>query len=294
MKNYLKICLKSLAVFSIILLSNSCSDDDGRLDQNYTLNATTDVITNVTVSSVRSFVSETDDLNYSVSLDRTFDSDADVRIEVEFDDTRFFRTNLTVPAGETSASGVLVFRADDGIDLESIVLEDFIKVRALSILPSQPKAGESYPATSNDLLLDLVSEVGAVTLNIDWTGDSSVDIDFALLNLDTFTFPAGGVTGATLSKPETLVLSNSNAGLPDGNYLVLYRSYSSTTGPVDLNTTIIDASGNSFDISTLTNPSIENPLQVGTGWTTAKIAMVAVKSTSEDGTVSWTFSNPSN
>lgn len=218
MKNikYLFISLSFLAFFA-------CDDsDDGAI-------ALTDVAVEATIAADKDLVEETDDVGYSVSINQTFSSDADMRVNVRFNDDRQFSTTLTIPAGETSASGVLLFRSDDGTPIDPFqnggVLTDFVTLKVTGIVLSEPTVGDNYVISSNEVLLDLIdgtpSALGEPGLSITFTWESGDDYDlFYNGNL-------GLNAGATGNNPEALTLTD--AQISDGDSQLVYNPFSKTS-----------------------------------------------------------------
>jgi len=284
--------ITSLIVLSFI----ACTEDDAAFP--VTLDNTIELA--ATITTAANISSPGEGLAFTVTLPQTFSESAIVTVQALAGGIYESTARITIPPSELTGSGIISMPSAGPILLgeENQAVVSVKGVRLVTITTDADgnevvtnSDNDTFEVSSNSIDVTLLSLVG-VNLTVDWTGDASVDIDFALINLDTFDFPAGNIFSATLNKPENLRIENSNADLIDGNYAILYQSYSTTTGAVDITASVYDSSGISLNTYSVTAASIENPLVVSGGWFLANTFLNATRTTDTNGTVTWTFTLP--
>ncbi len=207
-----------LFVLSVVILQ-SCYDDTP-LD--YSLNGNEEVV-QATLTIPRDFTAEEDRVTFTVNIDKTFDSDVTLVVELELNDRRKTRKNITMPAGSTSIANFIYMPASDGLYSfpPTQSFQDYVKVRVVGILVDQPQEGVLYSISSNEVLLDMyiqlpeILEEGGISYVFVWDTNKTDDYDI-ISDLSDLT----SATGNPIEEA-----SITNASFSDGTYMLSYNPY---------------------------------------------------------------------
>jgi len=196
-KNKTFYLIASLLTLTLFL---SCDDDDlGPESFLPTGDAFEEV--NVTIDLQRTISAEGDEIPATITLSRTFDVDANVVLRTDLRSNAFTLTTITVPAGSTSATGLIATPGEDGF-----LFEDFNEpgtVTATSI-GADDGNGAIYIAVSNEASFSLLNAfpssivVGGISMTFFWDSNDNYDLFY----------DNSGNQGATGSSFEVIQLTN--------------------------------------------------------------------------------------
>ncbi len=204
-------------VFSLTFIS---CEDDSEID--YSLSGTEESV-QVTIETPRNFTAEEDRVPFTVTLANTYSSDATVVVEFKFNDERFIRNEVIIPAGNNSASGKVFMPADDGaLNTPGASFKaGFVVGKVVGFLLDEPQEGKLYIVNSNEVLLDAYDKLptlvdgGGLSYTFTWRTNKTDDYDIFsdLSDLDSATgdsIETGSVT---------------NDAFADGDYNMVYNPY---------------------------------------------------------------------
>ncbi len=201
----------------IAMAAISCEDDepvtagDGDpLNENV-------ITVNATLSTTQPQIGEENLLPVSLTLDRSFASDAEVTVRATLTNGNVSTGVITVTAGATSATGGIVLPPDDGFAPEGFFDPAAGTLIASAILLDELEEGNAFIVTSNEVSLDIWSRTapgrGGLNYVLDWERPS-VDLDLRVYSEPDFLLFEDGDSGDRFEQDLF-----QTPGRPDGLYI---------------------------------------------------------------------------
>ncbi len=159
---------------------------------------------------------------FTATIPQTFSSDVSVEARLTFEGG-IVNNSVTIPAGQTSASGTVSMQGDDGLEKFDGRSVD-LSLTGLSV--SDPAVGEpsAFNIASNNVTLTSYDRVqwpygaatiaGRMTALFDWGNPGGNDLDMLMFNADTFDNVESAASG---DRWETDIFNDTH---PDGNYFI--------------------------------------------------------------------------
>lgn len=270
--------IKLLFILPLLALFTSCDgDDSSRFPSPANVNTLEGTLT---ASRDASFSGDV--FNFNFTLPQSFSTETQVEVTAVTTTASNSRVLVTVPAGATTGEGQIIMPSSPVISQNYDGTAEAATIQLTGINDGTGAFGLTSNAVTLNYYDFTFTNNDGLSLGLDWEGDASVDIDMVL-----FTSAGQGtaLAGATLAKPESDSVDSED--LADGDYVLLYRSYSDVTTPIQLR--VVGKAETSFvEVFTYDFPS----LPVSGGWSFANLLLEVNKSTDEDGNVTYTFTQP--
>jgi len=274
--------MKKIIINLVVLaLVFSCSNDDS---SRFVVNPQLP-IQEATLTADRSASFAGDLVNFTFTLPSSFPNAGVLEVTASNNSNNVSRATVNVPAGSTTGSGTIIMPASNSNSLTYEGSPDFATLQITGV-QNEDGSQTGSDVTSNVVALDYLNfsftNASGLSVGLDWEGDTSIDIDYAMFRT---TGPFSGLNAGTSNKPEVNDIDSDE--LADGDYLVLYRSFTNVTGPIQLRTVLRG------DTSVGAQYLADFPsLPISGGWFAANVLANVSKSTDGDGNVTYTFSDP--
>lgn len=210
--NYLLIVL--VIGFSL----TSCYDDDPI--NKYPVKGLGDV--SLSVDSPNNVTGEGFGVPFTATIPQSYGSDVSVEARLTFEGG-IVNTSVSIPAGGTSASGVINMQGNDGLAKFTGRSVD-LSLTGLAVSDPAPGENSAFNVSSNKVNLTSYDRVqwpygsatiaGRMTALFDWANPDSNDLDMLMFNADTFEQVESAASG---SRWETDIFNDTH---PDGNYFI--------------------------------------------------------------------------
>lgn len=225
---FLNVYTKMAFAALIAMAAISCEDDepvtagDGDpLNENV-------ITVNATLSTTQPQIGEENLLPVSVTLDRSFATDAEVTVRATLTNGNVSTGIVTVAAGATSATGGITLPSDDGFVPAGFFDPAAGTLTASAILLDELEEGNAYIVTSNEVALDIWSMTapgrGGLNYVLDWENAASVDLDLQVID-EAFT--AILESSGSSDRFESDLFDT--PGRADGVYVFYIRNFSDET-----------------------------------------------------------------
>lgn len=215
-----------LIIFGASIGLISCEDDDP-ISAGIGDPLLKDIVSlDIAISTETSIVGEGNVLDFTVVLPQTFESDATITVEVQFDNGGVSTGSAVVKANQTSAMGSITMPPDDGFITGETIFgaADAAKLKAVAFLLDEPIPNTTFAVDSNTVSLGIYPDTliagGGLNIMMDWNGAPEIDLDMQVIDRGftaVFENSAGGV------RFESDLFQN--VGRPDGIYDVYARPY---------------------------------------------------------------------
>jgi hypothetical protein len=192
--NYIKLFFAS----ALLIFAASC--DLGPFNSLVT-DATEEV--QVSVTALQDISAEGEQIPVSVSISRTFEVDATVTVQVQTEDLRTSVSDIMIPAGSTSGTGLALIPGDQGEEFSN--LDETAIVEAIAVGADDGNGIVYLPVSDEDsfrLINGFPASIatGGITMAFAWDTAFTDDYDISY----------AGASGATGNPIETLSVPNAN------------------------------------------------------------------------------------
>jgi len=214
MKKIINLLIALVVGFSV----TSCYDDDPI--NLYPTQGLSDIT--LSVASSNGVTAEGFTVPFMATIPQSFSSDVTVEARLTFEGG-IVNSNVTIPAGQTSASGSVNMQGNDGLNKFSGRSVD-LSLTGLAV--SAPSTGESsaFTVSSNKVTLTSFDRVqwpygsaviaGRMTALFDWVNPGANDLDMLIFDANSFALVESAASG---SRWETDIFNDTH---PDGDYFV--------------------------------------------------------------------------